>query len=81
MQAPIRIEGGSNQFEGRVEVYYNGQWGTVCDDNWDIIAAGYVFTLKLNVHVCISCDFSVLFVVNLDMVMQSEHTQAAILVV
>ena len=42
VQAPIRIEGGSNQFEGRVEVYYNGSWGTVCDDNWDIVAAGYV---------------------------------------
>ena len=31
----IQLVGGSNLYEGRVEVCVNNSWGTVCDDNWD----------------------------------------------
>ena len=31
----IRLIGGSNIYEGRVEVCANNNWGTVCDDDWD----------------------------------------------
>jgi len=38
----IRLVGGASNLEGRVEVYHNDQWGTICSDNWDVNAATVV---------------------------------------
>ena len=32
----MRLVDGVHRFEGRLEICQNGEWGTVCNDGWDV---------------------------------------------
>ncbi|CAI5795759.1 lysyl oxidase homolog 2 isoform X1 [Podarcis lilfordi] len=38
----VRLKGGAKIGEGRIEVLMNGEWGTVCDDQWNLVSASVV---------------------------------------
>ncbi|XP_062572842.1 adhesion G protein-coupled receptor B1-like isoform X2 [Saccostrea cucullata] len=38
----VRLMDGKSPYEGRVEIYHSGVWGTICDDKWTDREAGVI---------------------------------------
>jgi len=39
VEGEVRLEGSEVDYEGRLEIYHSGQWGTVCSHGFDNLDA------------------------------------------
>lgn len=41
----VRLVGGSDDSIGRVELFHNGTWGTICNDDFEIVDAAVICSM------------------------------------
>lgn len=56
----IRLKNGTHRCSGRVELFHDGQWGTVCDDKWGMPEAAVVCR-EMNCGTAIAVKYKAFF--------------------